>query len=94
MLNRVVRWLDTALELEADPRQIEKLVAECGLEGAKSVGTPGTKHTFQDLEGELPLKESLHTPFRGQQPAQTTLPLTAQTCSLRLKKSADGWRVQ
>ena len=43
VLNRVIRWTEAGLELEADPRQAEKLIAECGLEGAKSVSTPGKR---------------------------------------------------
>ena len=33
-LNRVIRWCEDRIEYEADPRQVERLVAECGLEGA------------------------------------------------------------
>ena len=37
MLNRIVRWTDRGVEYEADPRQVEKLLAECGLIGANAV---------------------------------------------------------
>ncbi len=40
VLNRVVRWTTEGVEYEADPRQAEKLVAECGLTGANTVATP------------------------------------------------------
>jgi len=30
ILNRVIRWTEQGLEYEADPRQAEKLLAECG----------------------------------------------------------------
>ncbi len=51
LLNRVVRWVDgTGLEVEADPRQAERLVAQLGMTGANPVGTPGVKPTTQDLE--------------------------------------------
>ena len=30
-LNRVIRWGDKHIEYEADPRQVERLIAECGL---------------------------------------------------------------
>ena len=33
-LNRVIRWCDGHIGYEAEPRQAEKLVAECRLEGA------------------------------------------------------------
>ena len=66
VLNRVIRWLDGRIEYECDPRQVERLVAECGLDGAKAVSTPGLKPTFKELEedsAELP--SHLTTAFRG-----------------------------
>ena len=66
VLNRAIRWLDGRIEYECDPRQIERLIAECGLEGAKAVATPGVKATFKELEednAELP--GHLTTAFRG-----------------------------
>ena len=36
VLNRVIRWCEDRIEYEADPRQIERLVAECGLGGGRS----------------------------------------------------------
>ncbi len=65
VLNRVVRWCDSHIEYEADPRQVERLVAECGLEGAKGVATPGVKATFKKLEDDTDLPEHLTTAFRG-----------------------------
>ena len=35
VLNRIITWTQDGIELEADPRQIERLVNECGLNGAK-----------------------------------------------------------
>ncbi len=64
-LNRVVRWCSGCIEYEADPRQAERLIAECGLEGAKSVATPGVKATFRELEEDAGLRKELHTAFRG-----------------------------
>ncbi len=64
-LNRIIRWCNDRVEYEADPRQLERLVAECGLEGAKPVATPGVKATFKELEEDVPLPQELHTPFRG-----------------------------
>ncbi len=52
VLNRVIRWLNNSIEYECDPRQVERLIAECGLEGAKAVATPGAKPTFTELEEE------------------------------------------
>ena len=65
MLNRVIRWLDDRIEYESDPRQVERPIAECGLEGANGVSTPGVKPTFQGLEEDRPLPERLNTAFRG-----------------------------
>ena len=64
-LNRVITWYDDRIEYEADPRQAERLVNECGLEGAKTVATPGVKASFADHEADSPLDKRLHTPFRG-----------------------------
>ena len=68
VLNRVIRWLDGRIEYECGPRQIERLIAECGLAGpeVKAVATPGIKATFKELEedsAELP--SHLTTAFRG-----------------------------
>ena len=65
VLNRVIRWCEDRIEYEADPRQIERLVAECGLEGSKCVSTPGVKPTFKKLEEDTELPGHLNTAFRG-----------------------------
>ncbi len=65
VLNRVIRWCEDRIEYEADPRQVERLVAECGLEGAKCVATPGVKATFKKLEEDTELPSHLTTAFRG-----------------------------
>ena len=64
-LNRVIRWCDDRIEYEADPRQVERLIAECGLTGAKPMSTPGIKATFTELENDEPLEAKLHTAFRS-----------------------------
>jgi hypothetical protein len=64
-LNRVVRWLEGRIEYEADPRQSERLISECGLDGSKGVATPGVKPTFTELEADTELATKLHTAFRG-----------------------------
>ncbi len=44
LLNRVVCWVDgVGIEIEADPRQSERLIAQMGMTGAKAVGTPRYK---------------------------------------------------
>ena len=65
VLNKVIRWLDDRIQYEADPRQVERLVAECGLEGANGVATPGVKPTFKELEQDQPLHSHLNSAFRG-----------------------------
>ena len=68
VLNRVIRWLDKSIEYECDPRQVERLIAECGLAGekVKSCATPGVKATFKELEEDsAELAAKLATPFRG-----------------------------
>ena len=65
VLNRIIRWCGNRIEYEADPRQVERLVAECGLEGAKAVATPGVKATFTQLAEDVELPAHLNTPFRG-----------------------------
>jgi hypothetical protein len=65
ILNRIVRWTDDAVEYEADPRQAEKLILECGLEGSNSVATPGLKESSAQVSEDTPLDEKLHTAFRA-----------------------------
>ena len=65
VLNRVIRWCPQHIEYEADPRQTEKLLLDCGLEGCNSVATPGVRVPFQDLESDPELPENLHSAFRG-----------------------------
>ena len=65
VLNRVIRWTESGIEMEADPRQAEKLVAECGMEGVNSVATPGVRAAFEQVERDTPLADRLQTAFRG-----------------------------
>jgi hypothetical protein len=65
VLNRVVRWTESGVEIEADPRQCEKLLRECGLEGAKSTATPGLRQTKEQVLDDKELAAKMHTAFRG-----------------------------
>ncbi len=65
VLNRVIRWGDEGIEYESDPRQTEKLVAECGFTGANTVATPGVRLSFEEATKNVPLEPRLHTAFRG-----------------------------
>ncbi len=64
-MNRFITWHEDRIEYEADPRQAERLVGECGLTGANSMTTPGSKLTYQDHEADKPLEKQFHTAFRG-----------------------------
>ena len=65
VLNRIIRWTAEVLEYEADPRQAEKLVAECGLTGSNTMATPGLRASFAEVEKDKPLPAHLTTAFRG-----------------------------
>ncbi len=65
VLNRIVRWTPAGIEYEADPRQAEKLIAECGLTGANTVATPGLRMSKDEAQNDQPLEQRLHTAFRG-----------------------------
>ena len=64
-LNQLIRLCDQHIEHEAGSLQIEHLIAERGLEGAKAVATPGVVCTFKELEEDNELAHDLHTAFRG-----------------------------
>jgi len=65
VLNRIVRWTGNGLELEADPRQAEKLIEECGLAGGNSVCTPSLRETPAQITDDKPLSPELKTAFRA-----------------------------
>jgi len=65
VLNRIVRWTAEAVEYEADPRQAEKLILECGLNGANAVATPGVKESSAQVAADEELQKDLHTAFRA-----------------------------
>ena len=57
VLHRIIRWCDHGLEYEADPRQVEKLLAECGLTGANLVAIPGQRLSFNEVEKDNDLEQ-------------------------------------
>ncbi len=65
ILNRIVRYTSEGVLYEADPRQAERLIQECGLEGANSVATPGLKETAAQIAEETDLEPGLHTAYRA-----------------------------
>ena len=65
VLNRIVRWTPDGIEYEADPRQAEKLIEECGLAGSNTVVTPGIRLSHDEVLKDQPLEERLTTAFRA-----------------------------
>ena len=65
VLNRMVRWSEEGLEYEGDPRQVERLVRELGLERAKPVATPGVKVSQEQIDSDAPIELEKVTHFRG-----------------------------
>ena len=61
----IIRWTDEGIKYEADPRQTEKLVAECGPTGSNTMATPGLRASFAEVEKDQPLPARLNTAFRG-----------------------------
>ena len=57
--NRVIRWIPVGLEYEANPRQAEKLIAECGMQSSQPVATA------HEILGDTVLDSKLARPFRG-----------------------------
>ena len=57
ILNRVVRWCEDCLLYEADPRRVETLLREAGLENCEALSTPGVKET-SDLTSAAWFEES------------------------------------
>ena len=64
-LNRVITWHEDRIDYEADPRQAERLIKDCGLTGANPMSTPGVKISFQEHEADVPIDQKLFTAFRG-----------------------------
>jgi hypothetical protein len=52
ILNKIVRWTDEGIELEADPRHAELVVRELGLEKATASKTAGVKANREEEEEE------------------------------------------
>ena len=92
ILNRVVRWTEKGLEYEADPRQLEKVLYELGLEGANSLATPGLRPTAAQITDDAMLEADKHTLFRGVAARCNYLSSDRPTCSTAPKKYAALWR--
>mgnify|MGYP000400045265 CR=1 FL=1 len=67
VLNRAIRWTETGLEYEADPRQAERLLEGLGIdEKCNKTATPGLRALVEQLVEDKPLPTSEITGFRGQ----------------------------
>jgi len=86
VLNRAVRWTASGIEYEADPRQCEKLVRECGLEGANSTATPGLVPTAEQVAADEALEPKLHTAFRGSAARANYLSMDRPDCQFGAKE--------
>ena len=92
ILNRVVRWTTEGLEYEADPRQAEKLIQECGLRDANTMATLGLRASFEETENDQPLEPRLHTAFRGAAARANYLAADRIDCQCRqVKLQMDGF---
>ena len=65
ILNRIIRWTEAGLRIEADPRHVEILIKEMGLEEANSVNTPGVKDRERDEKNEQPLDRAEASLYRS-----------------------------
>ena len=50
-MNRIVRWLDSGIAYEVDPRQAEKLVDELGLNTTRNDGGEVVGHPLHEANG-------------------------------------------
>ena len=67
VLNRIIRWSDSGIEYEADPRQVERFLEELELEGegVKGVVTPGTRPLQHQVAADQTLGPDQHTRYRA-----------------------------
>ena len=106
VLNRVVRYSEAGWELEADLRHAELIVAQLGLEDAKTVSTPGVDVAMKSAaEDEGEEEEALHgaeaTAFRGiaarcnyLQPDRPDIQYaTKEVCRLMSRPTATAWEM-
>ena len=65
ILNRIIRWTEAGLRIEADPRHVEILINEMGLNESNSVKTPGVKDRERDENNEQPLDRAEASLYRS-----------------------------
>ena len=86
ILNRIFRRTDGGSEYEADPRQAEKLVAECSMTDTNTVATPGLLLSDGQLEKDEVLPAQLHTAFRGSAARANYLAADGLDCQFAAKE--------
>ena len=66
LLNRVIKWTEyNGIEIEADPRQGERLVSQMNLVGANTITTPGVKTTTKELEADEMIYDQCSAVYRA-----------------------------
>ena len=50
VLNKIIRYTPSGIELEADPRHAERVIRDLGLEEAKASRVPGAKEHISDKD--------------------------------------------
>ena len=92
LLNRAISWCQEGIYWEADPRQVELLVAELGLVDAKSAPTPGTKATAEEWLAARSLPKETETAFRRAAARQNYIAQDRPDLASRPKKLAGACR--
>ena len=65
ILNRLLRRTNDGLEYEPDPRHVELMTSQLGLQDAKAVTTPGVKASNKDSNEDDPLDDTMKSKFRA-----------------------------
>ena len=87
ILNRVVEWHDDELWWEADPRHVEKMLEDIGLEDCKPGAVPGTQRA-EEQDGELELDRGTAWKYRSIVAGVTSLLRTGRTYDTRSRSCA------
>ena len=53
ILNRIVEWTDAGIQYEADPRHVDLIIGELGLENANGSDVTGSKVDINETDTEL-----------------------------------------
>ncbi len=91
VLNTVIRHTDDGLELEADPRHVELVVRELGLESARTTRTPGAKPARKQLEKKTAEAQGeLDIPKPDRKPAHPNPPESRHPAAVEGENDEDG----